>query len=68
MLRLRYDTELGMKRRKGLAVDAAKKFKYIFRNKKLSIKTKMRAFDIYVGSIFLSETWTVTNTCEKRID
>ena len=64
------DTELDIKRRKGLAVDAAKKLQYIFRNKKLSIRTKMRTFDIYVGSIFQynSETWTITINCEKTID
>ena len=64
------DTECDIKRRKGLAVDAAKKFKYIFRNKKLTIKIKIRAFDTYVTSIFLynSEIWTITDTCEKRID
>ena len=62
--------ELDIKRRKGLAVDAARKLQYIFRNKKLSIRTKMRTFDIYVGSIFQynCETWTITINCEKTID
>ena len=54
----------------GLSLDALQKIKYIFNNKKLSIKTKMRAFDAYVSSIFLynSELWTLTSSIEKQMD
>ena len=63
------DTECDIKRRKGLAVDVAKKLQYIFQNKKLNIKIKIRAFDTYVASIFLynSEIWTIPATRENNI-
>ena len=64
------DTNNDIKRRKGLSLDAVQKIKYMFNNKKLSIKTKMRAFDAYISSIFLynSELWTLTSSIEKQID
>ena len=64
------DTENDIKRRKGLAVDALHKLQYIFKNKKLSIIIKMRAFDSYISSIFLynSELWTLTAKREENIN
>ena len=52
------DTNNDIKRRKGLSLDAVQKIKYMFNNKKLSIKTKMRAFDAY---IYLPYFYTTLN-------
>ena len=67
------DTENDIKRRKGLAADALHQLQYIFKNKKLSISIKMRAFDPYISSIFPnskenSELWTLTAKREENIN
>ena len=64
------DTDGDIKRRKGLAINALNKIKYIIDNDKLTWKTKSRAFDTYVGSIFQynSELWTMTMKRENEID
>ena len=64
------DTDGDIKRRKGLAINALNKIKYILNNNKLTLKTKSQAFNTYVGSIFLynSELWTMTKKRENKID
>ena len=64
------DTTEDIKRRKVLAIDAAKTLKHIFKNKKVWTSTKARAFDAYITSVFLynSSTWTLTKTEEASID
>ena len=64
------DTQCDIKRRIGLAIDALKKLKYIFSNKKISIITKTRTLNAYISPIFLynCETWTLTANNEKSID
>ena len=64
------DTDNDIKRRKILTFDALHKLKYIFENNKISISTKMEAFNIYISSIFLynCETWTLTHTHENAIN
>ena len=64
------DTSEDIKRRKGLAIDAAKTLKHIFNNKKVWTSTKARAFDTYISSVFLynSCTWTLTATQENQTD
>ena len=65
------DTSEDIKRRKMLAINAANKISAIFENKRLTIKTKMKAFDAYIKPIFLynCEIWTITASCaEKMID
>jgi len=63
-------TEEDINRRKGLAIAAYNKLNHIFKNKKLTLKTKLRAFNTYVVSIFLynSELWTLTKKLEEKID
>ena len=64
------DTEEDIKRRKGLAIDALNKIKFIIDNNKLPLRSKLLAFDAYVASIFLynSEIWTITKRLENQID
>lgn len=64
------DTSEEIKRRKILAIAAAKKLKSMFDNRKIWTSTKARIFDTYVSSIFLynASTWTITETQEKEID
>ena len=64
------DTDNDIKRRKILTFDALHKLKYIFENNKISISTKMEAFNIYISSIFLynCETWTLTHSHENAIN
>ena len=50
------DTENDIKRRKGFAIDAIHKLKYIFNANKLSIATKVKAFNTYIASIFLYDS------------
>ena len=63
------DTEKDIANRKGKAIESANSVE-IFENKKLSVATKMSAFDIYVGYVFLynSELWTTTESLNKKID
>ena len=62
------ETGNDIKRRKGLAIDAINKIKHMLNNKKVTLKTKSRAFEAYISSIFLynSELWT--NNREEEID
>ena len=64
------NTEDEIKKRKQLAIAAAKNLKPMFENKKIWTSTKSRIFDTYVSSIFLynASTWTLTNTQENEID
>ena len=64
------DTSQDIKRRKGLAIDAAKTLKHVFKGKKVWTSTKSRTFDTYITSIFLynASTWTLTKTQEAKID
>lgn len=64
------DTTEEIKRRKGLAIDAAKNLKKLFQSKKIWTRTKARMFDAYVSSVFLynASTWTMTQTQETQID
>ena len=63
------DTEKDIVNRKGKSIEAANSVE-IFENKKLSVATKMAAFNIYVGYVFLynSELWTTTDSLNKKID
>ena len=58
------DTSADITRRKMIT------FKNIFDSHKLKTDTKVRTFNTYVATIFLyiSETWTVTQTLENQID
>ena len=64
------DTDEDIKRRKGLAIDAVRNQKNVFRSKKLTAKTKAKLFLSFIDSIFLynSEIWTLTKTQESKID
>lgn len=64
------DTKLDITRRKGLAMAAYNKLNHVFKNKKITTKTKLRVFNTYIVSIFLynSELWTLTKTLEGKID
>ena len=64
------DTEKDIKRRKGLAISAYTKLKYILESKRTNINLRIRTFDAFVGSIFLynSELWTLTKQMEQKID
>ena len=59
-----------IKRRKVLAISAAKNLKPLFSNKKIWTPTKSRLFDAYISSVFLynASTWTLTQTLENQID
>ena len=63
------DTTNDIKRRKSLALTAIENLKSIFYSK-INTKLKMRAFNCYIGSIFLynSELWTLTSKLENGID
>jgi hypothetical protein len=64
------DTKSDIKRRKGLAIAAYNKLNHVFKNKKVTLKNKLRIFNAYVESIYLynSELWTVTKAIEEEID
>ena len=64
------DTEHDIKRRKGQAMNAFRKKKKILKSNKISLSTRIRAFNAYVASIFLynSELWTFTKNKERKID
>ena len=52
------------------AMNAFRKKKKILKSNKISLSTRIRAFNVYVASIFLynSERWTLTKNKEKKID
>ena len=56
----KYDSEI--KKRIGMAKDAFQKLGKIFKDRKMSIDTKMRVLDCYVKSILTygSECWTIS--------
>ena len=64
------DTEADIKRRQGLAIDVMKKLKFIMTNSKISLKSKLLAFNAYVAPIFLynSELWTLNKKRENQVD
>jgi len=64
------DTKPDITRRKCLAIAAYNKLNHIFKNKKVTLKSKLRIFNTYVESIYLynSELWTVTKSIEEEID
>ena len=64
------DTDNDIKRRKGLAIDTARKLHEIFMNNRISIANKMRTFNAYVTSVFLynSELWCLKKNLRKGID
>ena len=64
------DTREYIKRRKILVIDAMKKYRNIYKSKYLSLKQKIRHFNMYIQSIMLynSEIWTMTDTLNKSID
>ena len=47
------DTELGINRRKCLAIDTYNNFRNIFQSKNNSTETKMKIFNAFINSIFL---------------
>ena len=64
------DTETDINNRKRLLLNAADQLKYIFHSKRLPMRVKIKAFNVYLESIFLynSELWTTTNTLNNKID
>ena len=64
------NTEADIANRKSLSLNALTNLKEIFQNKRLSTRTKVRAFEAYITPIFLynSELWTLTKTLENQID
>jgi len=64
------DTETDIKRRKCLAIVAFNKYKSILTSKKLNIKTRIRLFNIYIGSVFLynAELWFSSIKIDNIID
>ena len=56
--------------RKSLTLNALTNLKEIFQHKRLSVTTKVRAFEAYISPIFLynSELWTVSVTIKNQID
>ena len=61
---------MDIKNRKGLAISTMKELNYIFKSKFISNKLKLREFATYISSIFLynSETWSLSETLNKKID
>ena len=64
------DTGKDINRRRGLAINAMRKLKFIFASSRISIELKLKSFNTYVASIFLynSELWTLTKSAEDKID
>ena len=64
------DTVSDIERRKTLALNSLQHFEHIYKSKRISIKLKIRTFNIYTASIFLfnSELWTLTETLQDSID
>ena len=64
------NTEADIANRKSISLNALTNLKEIFQNKRLSLRTKVRAFEAYITPIFLynSELWTLTKTLENQID
>ena len=64
------DTPTDIKRRKSLSIEAMNKLKQVWRNKRVSTKTKLRIFNAYISSIFLynSELWSLNRSMEGAID
>ncbi len=63
-------TEEDIKRRKMLAIVAFNKYKYLLTTKKLAIKTRIRLFNVYIGSVFLynAELWYSSTKVDSKID
>ena len=64
------NTEADIANRKSLSFNALTNLKEIFQNKRLSRRTKVRAFEAYITPVFLynSELWTLTKTLGNQID
>ena len=64
------DTEKDIANRKRLVINAANNLDDVFKNKNISINTKVFAFIIYLAAIFLynSELWTLTESQLAKID
>ena len=64
------NTEADIANRKSLTLNALTNLKGIFHHKRLSIKTKVRAFEAYITPVFLynSELWTLTVSKKNQID
>ena len=64
------DTDSDILRRKQLSYAAFNQLKTKLTSRKLSLKVRMRLFNVYVTSIFLynSELWTITKKIENTID
>ena len=64
------DTKDDITRRQGLATSAYNKLEKAFKSRNITLKTKMRMFNGFVGSIFLynSEQWTTTHMVNEEID
>ena len=64
------NTEADIANRKSLSLNALTNLKEIFQNKRLSRRTKVRAFEAYITPVFLynSELWTLTKTLGNQID
>ena len=64
------DTEKDLTRRKQMAMASYIKYKYLLESKRLSLRVRMRIFNVYVASIFMynSEIWTLTKKSKNCID
>ena len=64
------DTKEDISRRKQLVIEAMKRHKKIYKSKYLSLKQKIRHFNMYIQAIMLynCELWTMTDTLNKAID
>ena len=70
LLGSKLDTEKDINRRKGITIDSMQKYKQTYKSRHLSIKTKVRTFNVFAASIFLynSELWTITIKTANGID
>ena len=64
------DTETDIKKRQGIATSAFQSLEKIFKSNNISLETKLRNFDAYVGNLFLynSEIWTTNENINNKID
>ena len=61
---------MGVRRRKCLVLDSMRNLNSLLTSHKLLLKTKIRMFNVYCGSVFLynSELWVLDKTLNNKID
>ena len=64
------DTKKDIENRKKLTLQGMRKFENVFKSNKISRRTKIKTFNIYISCIFLynSELWGMTKTTENQIN